>query len=77
MAEDRKATPEDLELIAPSGQYEGRGLKGAREELERRLIQQAIAKNKGNLSRVAAELGVSRPTLYELMEKLGIDKERG
>jgi hypothetical protein len=31
--------------------------------------------SQGNLSRAAAQLGVSRPTLYELIEKLGIQKE--
>src|SRR4030043_553783 len=70
MAEGVKITREDLELTSPYAKYEGQGLKEAREGLERELIEKAIAKNKGNLTRAAAELGISRPTLYELMEKL-------
>jgi two-component system NtrC family response regulator len=77
MAEKSKITPADLELIASSGRYEGRGLKEAREELERDFIQRALSKNKGNVSQTAADLGISRPTLYEMMGKLGINKRRG
>lgn len=76
MAEGSKITPSDLELIPPSGRYEGGGLKEAREELERDFIQRALSKNKGNVSQAAADLGISRPTLYELMGKLGINKRR-
>jgi len=75
MAEGKKVNPMDLELTSPYMKYEGRGLKEAREALEKDLIQKALAKNKGNITKVAEELGVSRPTLYELMEKLGIGRE--
>ncbi|MEI7881635.1 MAG: helix-turn-helix domain-containing protein [bacterium] len=34
-----------------------------------------MAHNKGKITAVAEELGVSRPTLYELMEKLAIKRE--
>jgi two-component system NtrC family response regulator len=74
MAEGSKITPQDLELVSPYAKYEGHGLKEAREGLEKDLIERAIAKNKGNLTKVAEELGVARPTLYELMEKLGIKR---
>jgi two-component system NtrC family response regulator len=74
MAEGVKATPADLELDSSYAKFEGWGLKEAREELEKELIQKALAKNKGNMTRTAEELGVSRPTLYELLEKLGIEK---
>ena len=74
MAEGTKLTPEDLELVSPFEKYGGRGLKEAREELEKDFIQKAIARNKGNISKASEELGISRPTLYELMEKLKIDK---
>jgi len=42
--------------------------------LEKGLILKAIARNENNLTKVASDLGVSRPTLYDLMEKLGIPK---
>jgi two-component system NtrC family response regulator len=40
------------------------------------MVQQALKKNSGRITSAAADLGISRPTLYELMEKLGISKER-
>jgi two-component system NtrC family response regulator len=74
MADGLKVTPEDLELTFPHSKYEGRELKEAREVMERELIQKVLSKNKGNMRQAAASLGISRPTLYELMEKLGIRK---
>ncbi len=74
MAEGRHITPVDLEL---AGLVEGeapRGLKQAREELDRELVSLALQRNRGNITNAAADLGVSRPTLYELMDKLGIQK---
>jgi len=50
------------------------GLKEARETLERELVSQALERNNKNISAAAKELGVSRPTFYELMNKLGISK---
>jgi two-component system NtrC family response regulator len=38
------------------------------------MVEQALKKYSGKISSAAAELGVSRPTLYELMEKLGLGK---
>jgi two-component system NtrC family response regulator len=74
MAEGHKSTPRDLELFeettAPS-----LTLKDAREALERDMVQQALRRSGGKISAAAAELGVSRPTFYELMEKLGLKKE--
>ena len=72
MVEGARVTPRDLELASPYGKHASRRLKNARAEFERDLIQHVIAKNKGNLTWTAAELGVTRPTLYDLMEKLGI-----
>ena len=42
--------------------------------VEREMIQRALKKYAGKIAPAAADLGVSRPTLYELMEKLGIKK---
>jgi two-component system NtrC family response regulator len=74
MTEGSKLTPEDLELALPHARYENLSLREAREGLEKDLIQHALRRNKGNITRAAADLGISRPTLYELMEKLGIEK---
>jgi len=76
MSEGRKLSPEDLELAAEgSSLAEHVSLKDAKEALERELILRSLAKHNGNMTRAAAELSVSRPTLYELMDKLGIRKE--
>lgn len=74
MAEGRHITAAHLELLnvaAPAS----RSLRDAREFVEREVIGQALKRNKGKISRAASELGVSRPTLYELIEKLGIKNE--
>src|SRR5256712_1097002 len=51
-------------------------LKQAREHVEREMIEQALKRSSGKITSAAADLGISRPTLYELIEKLGIAKER-
>jgi two-component system NtrC family response regulator len=75
MAEGKKITPADLEMEAPRQKYESMGLKEAREALEKELIMKALVRNNRNVSKAATELGLSRPTLYDLMEKYGIPKE--
>ena len=70
MAEGRKITPEDLEMGATK--YSKMTLKNARDTLEKELIIKALNKNKGNVSKAADDLSISRPSLYALMEKLGI-----
>ena len=74
MAEGKRLTAEDLELGDPSAAPHGASLKEARESLERAMVQRALRKHSGRITSAAIELGVSRPTLYELMEKLGIHR---
>ena len=69
-----RLTPADLELTSPS-QFEGRRLKEARESVEKELIQQVLAKYKGNIAKTASDLGLSRPSLYDRMQKLSIQRE--
>ena len=77
MGEAKRLTANDLELSAGmEGAAAPLGLKEAREALERRMIENALRKHGGKMTPVATELGVSRPTLYELIEKLGIDREK-
>ncbi len=76
MAEGSRVTPIDLELASSYVKYEGRNLKEARDAMEKDLIKRAISRNKGNLTKAAEELGLSRPTLYEMMEKLEIGKDK-
>jgi two-component system NtrC family response regulator len=53
----------------------GATLKEARESIEREMVLQALKRNAGKISAASVELGISRPTLYELIEKLGISNE--
>jgi two-component system NtrC family response regulator len=73
MAEGKRVKPEDLDMV-DGGPKQGIGLKEAREAIERKLVLSALARNQDNMTKAAEDLGVSRPTLYELMEKLGIKK---
>jgi two-component system NtrC family response regulator len=74
MAEGRRITAADLELAAPES-VAGVTLKEARETLEREMVLSALRRSGGKISGAAIDLGVSRPTLYELMDKLGIKRE--
>jgi two-component system NtrC family response regulator len=78
LAEGRAIRAADLELSAPPAEVSStaRGLKEAREALERELVEASLARHGGNVSKAAGELRISRPTLYELIEKLGIRKDR-
>jgi two-component system NtrC family response regulator len=72
MAESTRLSADDLELNGALSPGTGTTLKEARESVERELINQALRRHSGKIAPAAADLGVSRPTLYELMEKLGI-----
>lgn len=67
-------TPSELELAEPSeGKENAPGtLKEARQEFEREMIARALKDNGGNISKTARAIGISRPTLYELMERHGL-----
>ncbi|MBD2841994.1 PEP-CTERM-box response regulator transcription factor [Erythrobacter rubeus] len=44
-------------------------LKSAREQADRRVIRHALARSEGNISSTAKLLGISRPTLYDLLKQ--------
>src|SRR5436309_5224132 len=79
MAGGSRVTAQDLELEPDQGVVSSSAttLREAREHVEREMIEQALKRNSGKITSAAADLGISRPTFYELMEKLGIGKERG
>jgi two-component system NtrC family response regulator len=74
MAETKRVTARDLELDSPLVTVPGSALKDAREAAEREVVSQILRKHGGKITPAAVELGISRPTLYELMDKLGITK---
>jgi two-component system, NtrC family, response regulator len=79
MASGSRITANDLELERAqmsAMSSSATTLRQAREHVEREMVEQALKRNSGKITSAAADLGISRPTLYELMEKLGIAKER-
>jgi two-component system NtrC family response regulator len=74
MAEGKRLTAKDLELLPAKGGG-STNLKDARESLEREMITSSLRKHGGKIAPAAVELGVSRPTLYDLMEKYGMGKQ--
>jgi two-component system NtrC family response regulator len=52
--------------------YESLTLKDARKKLDIDLIESSLDRNKGNIKNAAKELGISRPTLYDMISKYGL-----
>jgi two-component system NtrC family response regulator len=75
MAEGKRVTAGDLELSTALEGAPPQTLKEARENVEREIVQDALRRHQGKITAAALELGISRPTLYELMEKLGLPRE--
>jgi two-component system NtrC family response regulator len=75
MADGKRVTARDLELTDILSALPPQTLKEARESLDREMVQEALRRHRGKITPAALELGVSRPTLYELMEKLRIARE--
>ena len=73
MAEGSVVTCADLNLHDPDADPEHLNLRTARQKAEAQAARQALAVAGGNLSRAAEFLGVTRPTLYDLLEKHHID----
>jgi two-component system NtrC family response regulator len=77
MAEGKYVTPANLELIDPSsGEEETSTLRASRDSREKDLVRLAMEKAEGNVSRAAEELGISRPTLYQLLARYGLKKPK-
>ena len=74
MCDGKRITVKDLELPPPATGATT-SLKDAREKLEREMILAALRKHSWKIAPAAAELGISRPTLYDMMEKLGLARE--
>jgi two-component system NtrC family response regulator len=73
MAEGKYIGADDLGLPADSPELEWLNLRSARQRAESEAIRQALAVASGNLSKAAELLGITRPTLYDLLDKNGIN----
>jgi DNA-binding NtrC family response regulator len=77
MCENRLITPTDLGLERRTFGRHMLTLEEARSTAEREAIQTALRHTHKNVSKAAQELGVSRVTLYRLMEKCGLHQTHG
>jgi len=69
MSESDTISPEDVNLVSPTlSEEQGLNL----ETVEKSTIRKALLKYKGNYSTIAAELGISRTTLYHKIRKYGL-----
>ena len=73
MADGPQITVDDLELAAPEVEAEPFNLRVVREEAERKAIVRALNYTDNNVSHTAEMLGITRPTLYNLVRKFGIE----
>jgi len=70
MAEGKLIGAADLDLAHMVGhENSSLNLKSAREAADRRVIRHALARSEGNISNTAKLLGISRPTLYDLLKQ--------
>jgi two-component system NtrC family response regulator len=70
MADGKLITAADLDLAAPDEAEDAPlNLKSAREHADRKVIRHALARSEGNISNTARLLGISRPTLYDLLKQ--------
>ena len=58
--------------LAPGDPTNVRSLKEVRDEAEKGAVIRVLAHVNGNMSRAAELLGVSRPTLYDLLNRFGL-----
>jgi two-component system NtrC family response regulator len=72
MADGPAITADDLGLSGAPEEEQPFNLRQVRDEAEYRAIVKALAQVEGNIVKASELLGVSRPTLYDLMERHAI-----
>ena len=76
MAEGKQVTAADLGLADVNTDGPDLNLREVRKRSESQAIRRALVYSSGNISRAAKMLGITRPTLYDLLEKYDIDAQR-
>ena len=72
MAEGKQIAAHDLELSTTEGEAASYDLREARDNAERQAVQRAMGHVGGKIAQAAELLGVSRPTLYDLIKKYNL-----
>jgi two-component system NtrC family response regulator len=72
MADGLTIKAADVGLAAADNENGALNLRQIREEAERGAVLRVLGRVNGNLSKAAELLGVSRPTLYDLMHRFGL-----
>ncbi len=75
MADGKLVSAADLDLGKPADnddEIDMINLKAVRDVADSRAIRRAIARTEGNISNAAKLLGISRPTLYDLIKQHGL-----
>jgi len=75
MADGKLVTAADLGIAAGEGEEVSFNLREVRQEAESKAIRVALTKCYGNISKAAEMLGITRPTLYDLLSKYGLSAE--
>jgi two-component system NtrC family response regulator len=75
MADGKLVTAADLGLQAGDGEPESLNLREVRQRAESKAIRVALTRSYGNISKAADMLGITRPTLYDVMNKYGLNAE--
>jgi len=72
MTEGSSISPADIGIETANSNGEALNLRHIREQAERSAVLRVLGRVNGNLSKAADLLGVSRPTLYDLMHRFGL-----
>jgi two-component system NtrC family response regulator len=69
MANDNRITAQDLELETHAAGGPTFNLREVREQAERQTVLRALTHSDGKITKAADLLGISRPTIYDLIRK--------
>ncbi len=75
MADGKMVTAMDLGLQDTDGESESLNLREVRQAAESKAIRVALTRSYGNISKAAELLGITRPTLYDLLNKYGLSAD--
>lgn len=75
MADGKFVSAADLGVSAANNEVESLNLREVRQRAETKAIRVALTKCFGNISKAAELLGVTRPTLYDMLNKYGLSAE--